>query len=108
MSAPPQGPGLALTNRKPWPSRMGEGQKSSYAVLIGSPTLVGSPHGSSGLSRRETQMSRLGCPLAATIDPGRFEARYRVRPSREAEGHPSFHSVLKAGSAPGEASSKLA
>src|SRR5690348_12565779 len=96
MSSPPQPPGRLLTKKNSWPSRAGIGQKSLNAELIGSPTLAGSPQGSSVLARRDTQISisRL---------PGRFEAMKKDFPSRDDAGHPSREVVLKFGCAPGGA-----
>src|SRR5215207_3030252 len=98
MSSPPQPPGRLLTKKNSWPSRAGIGQKSLYAELIGSPTLTGSPQGSSTRSRRETQTSipRL---------PGRVDAMKNVFPSRDDAGQPSRNGVLKLGCAPGHAAS---
>src|SRR5690348_11516653 len=98
MSSPPQPPGRLLTKKNSWPSRAGIGQKSLDAELIGSPTFAGSPHGSSTLARRDTQMSipRL---------PGRVDAMKNVFPSRDDAGQPSVYGVLKFRSAPGDASS---
>src|SRR3990172_4378414 len=97
MSAPPQasGGGRLETNMNPCPSRSGEGQKSLYSLLIGSPTLTGAPKGPSGLARSATQMSRPPSP------PGRFEAMYNCSPSRERIGQPSRNGVFSSELVPG-------
>jgi hypothetical protein len=95
MSSPPQPPGRLLTKKNSWPSRAGIGQKSLYTELIGAPALTGSPHGSSTLSRRDTQMS-----IRPSV-PGRFDARKNTLPSRDDAGQPSRNGVLKLGCAPG-------
>src|SRR3990172_7135148 len=97
MSAPPQasGGGRLETNMNPCPPRSGEGQKSLYSLLIGSPTLTGAPKGPSGLARPATQMSRPPSP------PGRFEAMYNCSPSRERIGQPSRNGVFSSELVPG-------
>src|SRR5829696_7986825 len=83
MSPNPQLPALAsrLTKKSP-PPLTGVGQKSSAAEF------TGAPHGSSVLSRWETQMSSRPCP------PGRFEAMYRLSPSGDWIGQPSWNGVF--------------
>src|SRR5574341_797315 len=97
MSSPPQasGSGRLETNMNPCPSRSGEGQKSLYGLLIGSPTLTGAPKGPSGLARSATQMSRPPSP------PGRLEAMYSCSPSRDRIGQPSWNGVFSSELVPG-------
>src|SRR5215211_7480067 len=86
-----------LTKKRPSPW-IGVGQKSSDAELIGSGKSAGWPHGSSELARVATQMSRPPLP------PGRFEAKYRLRPSGDWIGHPSVNDVFKSGLFPATSS----
>src|SRR6185295_4655068 len=57
-------------------------EPSKKNVLMPAPRFSTSPHGSSMDSRRETQRSGQGGLNA----PGRFEPKYRARPSSEIEG----------------------
>src|SRR5215207_9083953 len=84
---------LLLTKKRPFPPT-GVGQKSSDAELIGSGRFTGAGHGSFVLARVDTQRSSPPCP------PGRFDARYRLRPSRDAIGHPSVDAVFRSTSFP--------
>src|SRR3990172_5260444 len=95
MSLPPQPPGRLETNMNPCPSRSGEGQKSLSVLLIGSPTLTGSPNGPSGLARSATQMSMPPNP------PGRSEAMYSCSPLRDRIGQPSRYGVFSSELVPG-------
>src|SRR3990172_3462809 len=95
MSEPPQPPGRLEANKNLCPSRGGEGQKSLYGLLIGAPRLPGAPKGPSGLARSATQMSRPPSP------PGRSEARYSCRPSRDRIGQPSRNGVFSSELVPG-------
>src|SRR5512133_3211182 len=84
---------LRLTKNSPFP-RTGVGQKSSAVELIGSGRFTGAPHGSLVLARVDTQMSRPPMP------PGRFEAMYRLSPSGDSIGQPSWEGVFTSGSFP--------
>src|SRR5215210_8496781 len=89
MSPCPQAPGsasLLTKNRPPLPT--GVGQKSSAAELTGSPRSCGAPQGALVLARVAIQMSSPPFP------PGRFEARYKLRPSGDWIGQPSSAGVL--------------
>src|SRR2546426_2114874 len=69
-----------------WPSRESAGAMSLTELLTVDPRLTGVPHGqlSSAQARWDTQMLR-----SRTMSPGpsgRFEAKYRLRPSLESAG----------------------
>src|SRR5262245_33633777 len=91
MSSPPNPPGRLLTKNIQWPSREKVGARSPNEVLTGGPRLTGTPHGSSGRLRCETQMS-LGPRL-----PGRSELKYRLNPFLETAGAKSFDGELTMG-----------
>src|SRR5574337_1004179 len=90
MSPCPQAPGSAsrLTKKRPF-LPTGVGQKSSAAELTGSPRFCGAPHGSDSLERVALQMS------SPPLPPGRFEAKYRLRPSGDWIGQPSAAGLLR-------------
>src|SRR5215217_5010667 len=79
---------LRLTHRRPLP-RIGVGQKSSAAELIGSGRFTGASQGARVLALVDTQMSRPPCPS------GRFEAMKRLNPSGDWIGQPSTEGVFR-------------
>src|SRR5512134_3111648 len=89
MSPCPHAPGSdsRLTKNRPF-LPTGVGQKSSEVDLTGSPRLTAAPQGAEVLARVETHMSSPPFP------PGRFEARYMLRPSGDWIGQPSCAAVL--------------
>src|SRR5215207_8745598 len=102
MSAPPQPPARLLTKNSVWSLRSIVGQKSLAGEFTGAPTFSGAPQGSSGLSRRATQMSMPPSP------PGRTDAMYRLRSSRATNGQPSSPSPLNDAGVPGWSSTRVA
>src|SRR5262245_15177747 len=86
------GPGRSDTKNSHLPPT-GVGQKSFAAELTGAPRFCGVPQGASLLTRSATQIS-----LPPEV-PGRFDARYRLKPSRDSIGQPSLTGVLTFGTA---------
>jgi hypothetical protein len=62
--------------------------------LIADPRLTATPHGESTVWRRVTQRSS---PPNEPYDSGRFEAKYRLRPSFDALDAKSANSVFTSG-----------
>src|SRR5215203_5244114 len=108
MSPMPQvTPGVTfrLTKNRP-PPRTGVGQKSSDAELTGAPRFSGGPQGSRVLARCATQMSR--SPGSPPGIRGRLEAMYRLSPSGDCIGQPSWYCVLSWSLVPGTVSALMA
>src|SRR5438067_3168779 len=97
MSPLPSGPGARPKYSVP-ASHESDGRVSPAAVLTAVPRLVGEDHGSSALSRKETQMS---CPC----EPVRFDEKTTSRPSLRTFGWMSFEALLSP--AAGDAGPKL-
>jgi hypothetical protein len=74
--------------------RESAGKPSKAAVLILAPRFTGQSQGRSTLSRRATYRSL--SPKASGGTPGRFETKYKVRPSWEMAGAASPDDVLMA------------
>src|SRR5215216_2354986 len=82
---------LRLTKKSPFP-RIGVGQKSSAVEFTGSPRFTGAPHGAPTLARLATQMSR--SVLVSPAKRGRVVAMYRLSPSGDWIGQPSWNVVF--------------
>src|SRR5687767_2900893 len=96
MSFDPNPPRRSLLKNSRWPSRERCGAASMPAVLIVPPRLTGGPHAQSGSpmsvhARRDTHRSFDPNP------PGRFEAKYKLRPSFEISGVISANGELTVG-----------
>jgi hypothetical protein len=78
---------LRLTKNRRFP-RTGVGQKSSAAELTGSGRFTGAPQGALSDARCATQMSM--SVLGSPGNRGRVEAMYRLSPSGDWIGHPSW------------------
>src|SRR5262249_49134356 len=77
MSRPPNPRGRSLWKKSQWPSRENAGLNSTAPVLMTDPRFCGASQVLSTLERWETQRS------SAPKPPGRFEVKYRLKPSLE-------------------------